>query len=93
MTDDEFRELLDRHGGNLERWPCPHLQDARLLLARSVTAQAMLDEMVAMEQALSASEHGPPPGLADRIFEIAFGADSSPEAASADAPARPPRLT
>lgn len=92
MTDDEFRELLDRHGGDLERWPRVKLRDARQLLARSVTAQAMLDEMVAIELALSDSEDGPSAELADRIFEEAFGAGPAKDAGARDAIAKTRRL-
>ncbi len=91
MTDDEFRELLDRHGGDLERWPRLKLRDARQLLARSVAAQAMLDEMVAIELALSEPTDAPPPGLADRIFEQAFGKGTK-DAGAQDATAAPRRL-
>ncbi|MCW2239751.1 hypothetical protein [Azospirillum canadense] len=91
MTDDEFRELLDRHGGDLERWPRLKLRDARQLLARSVAAQAMLDEMVAIELALSDPADAPPPGLADRIFEQAFGKGMK-DAGAQDATAAPRRL-
>lgn len=86
MTDDEFRELLDRHGGDLERWPHARRRPARLLLARSVAAQAMLDETVAIELALSDPEFGPSPDLEDRIIEAALGKESSaasPETAGA----------
>ncbi|QCO15656.1 hypothetical protein D3869_10675 [Azospirillum brasilense] len=88
MTEDEFRELLDRHGGDLERWPRATLREARRLLAQSVTAQAMLDEMVAIELALAETDGDevPPDGLADRIFERAFGArTASSDALSPDA--------
>ncbi|MBK3775584.1 hypothetical protein JJL56_29360 [Azospirillum sp. YIM DDC1] len=76
MTEDEFRELLDRHGGDLERWPRATLREARRLLAQSIAAQAMLDEMVAIDLALAETdgEATPPADLADRIFERAFGA-------------------
>ena len=75
MTEDEFRELLDRHGGDLERWPRATLREARRLLAQSVAAQSMLDELVAVELALAETDGDatPPADLADRIFERAFG--------------------
>ncbi|MFD1624148.1 hypothetical protein [Azospirillum griseum] len=74
MTDEEFRDHLDRFGGDLAVWPPETARDARALLRRSVAAQAMLDEMVAMELALTPGlpEDRPPPGLADRIFAAAF---------------------
>jgi hypothetical protein len=95
MTDEEFRELLDRHGGNLDDWPRATAREARLLLARSVSAQAMLDEMVATELALADPDISPPPDLADRIFEAAFGtasAGSSPTAERSDKAGKPHRL-
>lgn len=74
MTDEEFRERLDRYGGDLDRWPPDVARDARLLLRRSVSAQSLLDETVAMELALApgSPEDRPPPGLAERIFAKAF---------------------
>lgn len=72
MTDEEFRDQLDRLGGDLALWPADVARDARRLLLRSVRAQAMLDEMVTMELALGRSEDRPPAGLADRIFAAAF---------------------
>ncbi|WP_029009303.1 hypothetical protein [Azospirillum halopraeferens] len=78
MTDDEFRALLDRHGGDPERWPRPTLGQARRLLARSPVARAMLDEMVAIELALAESDCEPAADLADRIFDAAFGTDAAP---------------
>ncbi|MGQ9365015.1 hypothetical protein [Azospirillum sp. ST 5-10] len=86
MTDDEFRALLDRHGADLGAWPAGAAREARRLLARSTDAQAMLDEMVGIELALSAREPGPPADLAERIFEKAFGRPS----ADAGRPAGPP---
>ncbi|WP_035682066.1 hypothetical protein [Azospirillum brasilense] len=73
MTEDEFRELLDRHGSDLERWPRATLREARRLLAQSIAAQAMLDEMVAVELAMTDGDPPPPADLADRIFDRAFG--------------------
>lgn len=86
MTDEEFRKLLDRHGGDLGSWPQAQARAASRLLATSVVAQTMLDEMVAIELALADEDvdDGPPPGLADRILDAAFGddedADRKPDA-------------
>lgn len=75
MTVDEFRECLDRYGGDLATWPPLTARAGRRLLADSLAAQAMLDEMVAIELALGGGADSPPPDLADRIFEKAFAAD------------------
>lgn len=91
MTDEEFRERLDRYGGDLDRWPPEVARDARLLLRRSLVAQAMLDETVTMELALSpgSPEDRPPPGLAERIFATAFHLPASEQGfdEAADRPA------
>ncbi|TWA67334.1 hypothetical protein FBZ82_107312 [Azospirillum brasilense] len=97
MTEDQFRELLDRHGGDLERWPRATLREARRLLAQSVAAQAMLDELVAVELALTETDGdaAPPADLADRIFERAFGVRTAssdaltPDAAPVPGTSRP----
>ncbi|AWB07970.1 hypothetical protein A6A40_23300 (plasmid) [Azospirillum humicireducens] len=91
MTDEEFRDQLDRHGGDLALWPADAARDARRLLLRSVKAQAMLDEMVTMELALGRSEDRPPPGLADRIFAAAFRLPQSDRGFDEDGD-QPPRL-
>lgn len=94
MTEDEFRDLLDRYGGDLDGWPRMTARDARLLLARSVVAQAMLDETVAIELALADPDFGPSPDLADRIFDAAFGDDEGGGAPATDRenPRAPRRL-
>lgn len=77
MTVDEFRDLLDRFGGDLSRWPTSRVADASRLLAVSLEAQSCLDETVTMELALaeSAREDTVPAGLAKRIFDAAFAED------------------
>ncbi len=96
MTDEEFRDQLDRYGGDLALWPAPAARDARRLLVRSLKAQAMLDEMVTMELALGELAPGraadrPPPGLADRIFAAAFHLPPSGQGFDEDGD-QPPRL-
>jgi hypothetical protein len=85
MTDEEFRDHLDRHGGDLALWPPPLARDGRRHLLRSVRAQAMLDEAAAIDLALRQPEGRPPAGLADRIFEAAFRSDPSAHGFDADA--------
>ncbi len=77
MTDEEFRDHLDRYGGDLALWPPPAARDARRLLLRSVPAQKLLDEATAIELALSRPDADPPSGLADRIFDAAFRSEPS----------------
>ncbi|WP_180284823.1 hypothetical protein [Azospirillum oleiclasticum] len=91
MTVDEFRECLDRYGGDLATWPPLTARAGRRLLAESLAAQAMLDEMVAIELALGGGSDSPPSDLADRIFEKAFATDG-PGRGDADASPRPGRL-
>lgn len=91
MTDEEFRDRLDRYGGDLALWPSDVARDARRLLLRSVKAQAMLDEMVTMELALCQPEDRPAPDLADRIFATAFRLPPSDRGFDEDGD-QPPRL-
>lgn len=91
MTDEEFRDRLDRYGGDLALWPTDAARDARRLLLRSVKAQAMLDEMVTMELALCQPEDRPPPDLAERIFASAFRLPPSDRSFDEDGD-QPPRL-
>lgn len=77
MTDEEFRDHLDRFGGDLALWPPAAARDARRLLLRSVPAQKLLDETTAIELALGRPEAEPPSGLAERIFGAAFRSEPS----------------
>lgn len=73
MMDEQFKDCLDRYGGELDAWPPEAAAAARRLLAVSPAAQALLDETAEIERALRESEAPPPPGLASRIFAAAFG--------------------
>jgi len=91
MTDEEFQEGLDRWGGELGTWPRAEAEAAARLLAVSVRAQAMLDEMVSMEFTLAeeALDDAPPDDLADRVWRSLFGSDAPP--LDDDRPAPQPR--
>lgn len=73
MMDEQFKNCLDRYGGDLDAWPPEIAAAARRLLAVSPAAQALLDETAEIERVLRESEAPPPPGLAGRIFAAAFG--------------------
>ena len=77
MMDEQFKNCLDRYGGDLDAWPPETAAAARRLLAVSPAAQALLDETAEIERVLRESEEPPPPGLAGRIFDAAFGADGA----------------
>lgn len=91
MTDEEFQEGLDRWGGDLGAWPVAEAGAAARLLAMSVRAQAMLDEMVSVEFTLAEEtlDDMPPDDLADRVWRSVFGSDASPF--DDDRPAPPAR--
>jgi len=93
MTDEEFQEGLDRWGGDLSAWPQAEAGPAARHLAVSVRAQAMLDEMVAMEFALAEEtlDDSPPDELADRIWRSVFGAESHPLDDEHPVPRLPPQ--
>lgn len=80
MTDEEFQEGLDRWGGDLGARPPAEAGAAARLLAASPRAQAMLDEMVAMEFALAEESlaDAPSDDLSDRIWRSVFGNEASP---------------
>jgi hypothetical protein len=67
MDVTEFEELIDRLGEDLSLWPDDRRLPAEELLTRSSSAQALLEEMRALRQALAAPPVRAPAGLADRI--------------------------
>lgn len=75
LSIEGFRGLLDRHGGDLSRWPAPDRAAAALLLERSPLAQEMLAEATRLDTQLSATPKAPA-GLADRIVAAALKQDS-----------------
>jgi hypothetical protein len=52
MTAEEFDELLDGRGPNIDRWPSELALDARRLLANSAQARARLKEASALDALL-----------------------------------------
>lgn len=54
MDVTEFEELIDRLGEDLSLWPDDRRLPAEELLARSSTAQALLEEARTLRQALAA---------------------------------------
>ncbi|MET4256572.1 hypothetical protein ABIC09_001503 [Bradyrhizobium sp. S3.12.5] len=71
MDVTEFEELIDRLGEDLSLWPDDRRLPAEELLKRSSAAQALLEEMRALRQALAAPPVRAPAGLADRIAAAA----------------------
>ena len=71
MDVTEFEELIDRLGEDLSLWPDDRRLPAEELLKRSSSAQALLEEMRALRQALAAPPVRAPAGLADRIAAAA----------------------
>ncbi|MCP3411047.1 hypothetical protein [Bradyrhizobium sp. CCGB01] len=71
MDVTEFEELIDRLGEDLSLWPDDRRLPAEELLARSSTAQALLEEARTLRQALAAPPVRAPAGLADRIVAAA----------------------
>ena len=55
MNDNEFTERLDRLGSNLDAWPRPDADGARLLLARSEAARKSHAEAIALARLVSAA--------------------------------------
>lgn len=76
LSLDGFRDLLDRHGGELSRWPAPERAAAGALLEHSPEAQTLLAEAARLEADLAATPKAPA-GLADRIVAAALGGDRS----------------
>ena len=71
MDVTEFEELIDRLGEDLSLWPDDRRSPAEELLKRSSSAQALLEEMRALRQALAVPPVRAPAGLADRIAAAA----------------------
>jgi hypothetical protein len=56
MTPQEFEDLIDRHGGDLTRWPAGLRAEAAALLRLSVPARDALAAMREVERFLAASD-------------------------------------
>ena len=75
LTLEGFRDLLDRHGGDLAHWPAGQVAAALALLECSPEARALLDQAQDLDAAL-ASPSKAPPGLGERIVAAALGQES-----------------
>lgn len=75
LSLEGFRDLLDRFGGDISRWPSAERTASRILLEQSPEAQALLAEAERLDAALSAAPQAPA-GLADRIVAAALGKDT-----------------
>jgi hypothetical protein len=53
MTYDEFERALDRHGGDLERWPAALKAEARALADKDAAAARMLAEAARLDGLLA----------------------------------------
>jgi hypothetical protein len=68
MTEQEFADLLDRHGGDPARWPSARRNALERLLAESVTARRAHAAARALDGWLDTQrEHRAPAGLAARV--------------------------
>ncbi|MGE5517204.1 MAG: hypothetical protein ACM31D_15475 [Bacteroidota bacterium] len=74
LTLEGFRELLDRFGGELSRWPARERATADALLEHSPEARSLLAEAARLDAALAATPKAPA-GLADRIVAAALAQD------------------
>lgn len=74
LTLEGFRDLLDRHGGDLAHWPAGEVASAIALIEASPEARALLDQAQRLDATL-ASPPKAPPGLADRIVAAALAQD------------------
>lgn len=73
LSLDEFKDLLDRFGGDLSAWPAARRTDAKDLLDRSADARGLLDEAVSLDASLGTMPKAPA-GLSDRIVAAALKA-------------------
>lgn len=72
-TVEDLQQAIDRHGGDLTRWPAALRDEAATLIANSAAAREKLEAAIKLDSALSApSDVTAPPGLADRIARAAF---------------------
>lgn len=74
LSLEGFRELLDRFGGELSRWPVRERASADALLEHSPEAQSLLAEALRLDACLAATPKAPA-GLADRIVAAALTRD------------------
>jgi hypothetical protein len=79
MNVVEFEDWLDRLGEDVSRWPEPQREAAGALLDSSPEARTLLQEALALRQALAAPKLRAPAGLADRIVAQATRSNPPPE--------------
>jgi hypothetical protein len=72
MPVREFRDLVDRRGDEPDAWPAHQRGRALILLEKSAEARAILAEARRVRELARASTIKAPPGLADRIVDIAL---------------------
>lgn len=75
LSLEGFRDLLDRHGGDMAQWPASQTASAISLLDASPDARALLAQAQQLDASLAAAPKAPA-GLADRIVAAALGQDS-----------------
>ena len=68
MPIEEFRRLLDVHGGDLQRWPEAKRAEMEALIADSVDARAYLAEARVLDDALDGFEV-PAVDLSQRVLD------------------------
>jgi hypothetical protein len=71
MDVTEFEDLIDRLGEDMSCWPDAERRAAAILLASSLEARALMEEVRALRAALAAPAVRAPAGLVDRIVAAA----------------------
>lgn len=77
MDVAELEDLIDRLGEDPSRWPDDRRLAAERLLQESAAARALLAQVRAVREALSAPPVWAPAGLADRIVAAAVRAETA----------------
>lgn len=77
MDVAELEDLIDRLGEDPSRWPDDRRLAAERLLQESAAARALLAQVRAVREALSAPPVRAPAGLADRIVAVAVRAETA----------------
>ncbi|WP_205470532.1 hypothetical protein [Breoghania sp. L-A4] len=96
MRIEDFEDILDRRGSDLDTWSKKEAAAARALLEHSREARALLEESHALQQAFAPQAPvRAPAGLADRIVREALASSRArePITQTAATPPQPARFT
>lgn len=75
MTPQEFQDLVDRLGEDIQEWPKSVVGEARRLVAASDEAQDILEQAERLRRMLTDMGHQAPCFFADKVVAVAMAMD------------------